>query len=65
MTDTEILNWLQDRLESFRQTVNDNMEPEKYSLSWFSDKGFIHDTYGASLRECVENANNEMQTRKS
>lgn len=62
MTDTEILDWLQEHLCSFRQTLqsvpdSDDMDAYLYEMEWMDDAGApCSPVRGVDLRDCVKKA---------
>lgn len=55
MTDTEMLDWLQEHLDGFTHTMRDE-DQSPYQMSWIDDKGVGQVTIGNNLRDCVDHA---------
>jgi hypothetical protein len=51
MTDTKLLNWLQENATAFRQLTS-----EEYELSWLDYDACEHKTLGRDLRDCIRGA---------
>jgi hypothetical protein len=52
MTDSEILNWIQEHLTNFRHTLRDE-DKMPYDMEWIDDEGVAQITEGGNIRECV------------
>lgn len=51
MNDAEMLNWIQDNLYQFSQSMN-----EDYEMQWLNERGEVVKTLGTSIRDCVAKA---------
>lgn len=55
--DSEILNWINEHLDSFVETLQENENGESlYAMGWIDDEGISHTTKGTNIRNCVVNA---------
>jgi len=55
MNDSEILDWIQEHLASFRNTMRDE-DDQPYDMEWIDDDGYTHAIQGKDIRECVVDA---------
>ncbi len=55
MKDSDRLNWIQEHLVSFRESLREE-DSEPYDLEWMDDSGYHHVTRGNSIRHCVNQA---------
>ena len=62
MTDTDMLDWIQEHLDGFRHTMRDE-DQSPYELSWIDDDGDCQVTIGNSLRDCVDHAANPIKIK--
>lgn len=55
MTDSEMLDWIDDHLASFRHSMRDegNMPMD---MEWIDDIGESRKTRGENIRHCITNA---------
>jgi hypothetical protein len=64
MDDKNILDWIQEHLTDFRETVYDGVDDDGkkvsiYDMGWLDDDGVHHSVRGRSLRDCVKIAINQ------
>jgi|GEM_PF-6115600 len=57
ISDSQIIEWLQEHSTHFRLTLE---EKTPYRLTWLDGHGYDRITYGKSLRNCVDRANRGM-----
>ena len=55
MTDTEMLDWIQEHLDAFRHSMRDD-DQMPYEMSWIDDEGVGQVTIGNNLRDCVDHS---------
>jgi hypothetical protein len=57
MSDTEILNWLDEHLEFYRYGFQYDESGNRLNvMGWINGAGYSHHTNGLNLRDCVEKA---------
>ena len=57
MTDTEMLDWINENLTSIVHTMRDE-DCSPYEIEWIDDKGRGQKTIGNNIRDCVDHAVN-------
>ncbi len=63
MTDSEMLDWIQEHLDGFRHTMRDE-DQSPYELTWIDENGEARVTIGNDLRDCVDHAANPIKIDK-
>lgn len=60
MNDTEMLDWINEHLASFRNSMRDpgNCPME---MEWIDTDGYSHKTRGENIRHCINNAVKEIK----
>ena len=61
MTETEMLDWIDEHLAGFRHTMRDALP---YEMSWIDDNGIEKVTFGNNIRDCVDYAVNPNKETK-
>lgn len=59
MTDTEILDWMQQNAISIREDINERM-----TVTWLDKTGIPCETEGDTMRDCVRGAAADSRSRK-
>ena len=59
MTDTEILDWMQQNATGIHEDINERM-----TVTWLDKSGIPRTTEGANLRDCVRGAMADANSRK-
>lgn len=55
MTDTEMLDWINEHLASFRHSMREEGS-NPMEMKWIDNNGDSHITIGENIRHCITNA---------